>query len=125
MSSYVHHVPGRMRVKCASLKRNEAKAGSLREGLLNLEGVTRVEANTITGSLVIHYHRDITDTKQLTSFLDCKGGIHTQSIEGVPAHHNPVAGMTQVGGWLGKAVFGAVLEKVIERSALALVAAII
>jgi Heavy metal associated domain 2 len=50
-----HHVPGRMRVHVHGAKRNPTILTHLKTHISEADGVTRVEANRDTGSLVIHY----------------------------------------------------------------------
>lgn len=50
-----HHVPGRMRVRVHGAKRNPAILAGLKSRISEADGVTRVEANRDTGSLIIHY----------------------------------------------------------------------
>lgn len=53
MSRYIHHVPGRLRVKSTGLKRNEAEAARIVAHMQHLHGVASAEVNTVTGSLLI------------------------------------------------------------------------
>lgn len=54
---YLHHVPGRLRVRLALLRRNGPAVIALRARLLALEGVTSVSINPVTGSIIIYYDR--------------------------------------------------------------------
>ncbi len=50
-----HHVPGRMRIRVAGGKRHLKLLASVKESVAKAHGVTRVEINENTGSVVIHY----------------------------------------------------------------------
>jgi hypothetical protein len=50
-----HHVPGRMRIRVHGGKRNLHILDHVRKSLVEADGVTRIEANRDTGSLVVHY----------------------------------------------------------------------
>src|SRR5947209_6784574 len=50
-----HHVPGRMRIRVHGGKRNPRILDHVRQSLVGSDGVTRIEANRDTGSLVVHY----------------------------------------------------------------------
>ena len=55
----IHAIPGRMRLRIPSLKGNEDLARPLREHLSSIPGVAHVEANPVTGSvLVVHDGRE-------------------------------------------------------------------
>jgi hypothetical protein len=49
----IHSTPGRVRIRVASRHRDEAFFAQARTQLAQLEGVKRVEANALTGSVVI------------------------------------------------------------------------
>jgi hypothetical protein len=53
-----HHVPGRMRIRVHGAKRNPKLLDHLKSSIYETEGVTRVEANRDTGSLVVHYRHE-------------------------------------------------------------------
>jgi hypothetical protein len=51
-----HSVPGRIRVKLPSARRNTRALEELRSALIAMPHVRAVEINAITGSLTIHHH---------------------------------------------------------------------
>lgn len=53
--TYVHHVPGRLRVRSPLVKKNERQAFSAITWLRSLPGVYSADANTVTGSLTLRY----------------------------------------------------------------------
>jgi Heavy metal associated domain 2 len=53
----VHAIPGRVRVKIASLKENAALVRDVQGRLSGVQGIQRVEVNPITGSVLILYDR--------------------------------------------------------------------
>jgi hypothetical protein len=53
----VHAIPGRIRVKMARLKENPTLVREVQERLSAVQGIQRVEANPITGSVLILYER--------------------------------------------------------------------
>jgi len=55
MIHHVHHVPGRLRIRIPALKRNAEKARVLTKALSHVSGIQSVEANLLTGSLLVHY----------------------------------------------------------------------
>jgi copper chaperone CopZ len=62
MNPYLHHVPGRLRLKTRSLKNSEAKAAEIRALFAQLPGIKSIEINPVTGSMLVHY-----DTAGITS----------------------------------------------------------
>lgn len=147
MNHYIHHIPGRLRVKTPRLKRNEAEAVRVRVMLTGLEGLLSYEVKTLTGSLIIYYDPALTQGEAVLAFLSRHGFIGQEATAGLvssrskaimpsmptssataalktsePIVVNFGTGMAKA---FGKAVFGLALEKLVERSAVALVSAIL
>lgn len=132
MSHYVHHLPGRLRVKTSIIKRNEKEAARLRDLLTRLDGVRAHEVNLVTGSILITYDTDATDVQTILTFLKNHGYI--EGITVLDRHSDLVSKVSskvgsKMGSSMGKAfseaVFGFVVEKALERSAVALIGAIL
>jgi hypothetical protein len=98
-------------VRSASIKRNEDRARTARRALRTQPGVSRVETNPLTGSITIRYEVGKTSQAALMQFL-AKNGYLTP---GAPAA-SPDA--------LEK-LLTALAEKAVEKSLLALVAAVL
>ena len=76
MVRHLHHVPGRLRVRLASLKRNAPEAAPLHAELLSIQGVNSVSVNSITGSVIIQYNRNCFDPKVVWTTLQRLGYVH-------------------------------------------------
>lgn len=132
MSHYVHHLPGRLRVKTAIIKRNETEAARLRNLLAELDGVRAHEVNIVTGSILITYDIDTTDVQTILTFLKDQGYVKGMTVldhrQNLPAKVSSKVGSkigSNMGKAFGEAVFGFVVEKALERSAVALIGAIL
>jgi hypothetical protein len=123
MAHYLHHVPGRLRVRTPLLKRNPERARQAEALLQSMYGVSAVEANTVTGSIVVHYERDAVKPQTLLDTLALRGYYEPQTAQSADGQIHDLA--TRAGDVVGKAVFGFVIEKAVERSALALIATIL
>jgi hypothetical protein len=55
VNALVHALDGRLRIRIPAIKRNAEVAASLEQSLLRVKGVKGVRANTLTGSVLIHY----------------------------------------------------------------------
>jgi allophanate hydrolase subunit 1 len=119
MSRYIHHVPGRLRVKSPGLKRNEPEAARAVARMQQVHGVVCAEANTVTGSLLIHYDTQRVAAQTLLDTLRSLGHVHPEQADGV---HYQGPGLGQK---LSDAVVNKLVETVLERSATALVAALL
>jgi hypothetical protein len=67
---YIHHVPGRLRVRVPEVRRNPTAAASLEQVLQDTPGVRSVEARELTGSVVILYDRSRTNAIAVVRILD-------------------------------------------------------
>ena len=120
MSHYIHHVPGRLRVKFPTLKRNERHALQTKQHIDSVHGVLASEFNTVTGSLVIKYDTNLVGVHALLDSLRDLG--HVQPHHAVPATHSAGMNVTQK---ISDKVVNKLVETFIERSATALIAALI
>lgn len=73
MTHYVHHVPGRLRVRAAAVKGSEEKASAVKSLLQSTSGVRSAAANPLTGSITIHYDEQATDYLALVNLLNERG----------------------------------------------------
>ncbi len=117
MSHYIHHVPGRLRVRSGSFQCRSAVAEAVRKELLALGGVREVRINSRAGSITVHYDPEQLTRGRLLALLEEHGCIGARTRD-----HDAAA---RVGELFGKAFVGAVVNKAIERSALKLVSVLL
>lgn len=129
MSIYVHHVPGRLRVQSARLKGKPRAAVSARRRVAAEAGVHDARVNLVTGSITIVYDRYRTAPARLWQVLREQAlvagappgfdpGRATRLRLAAPRAANPADQLVEV-------LCGMLLDKLLERSALALVGALI
>lgn len=123
MSCYIHHVPGRLRIKSPHMKGNHSNAQTALALAQAVDGVTSAEVNALTGSIVIRF--DVATVKPISIIgaLE-RGGVIVQSAAR-PMSDEAAGVVNQFGQVLGKALVGALIERVIERSAIRFIAALI
>ena len=121
--SYLHHIPGRIRVRFPNVKRNPAKAAALEASLRSLPGVDRVHVNPLTGGALIHYRPSVIDGERLIARLR----EHGSSIPSVSSggHAKQESLLRPLERKVAKVVLQQVVEFAIERSVIALVAAVL
>lgn len=118
MSYYIHHVPGRLRIKTARLCRAECQA-KLNKMLGELPGIDSYRHNGKIGSVLIHYDILRLSADDILYHL-YKAGCLDSAIS---AHSAPSAGgdlVKQAGALFGNALFGTLLRKSVETSVLSL-----
>jgi hypothetical protein len=123
MSGYMHHVPGRLRFKLLQLKGQVRRAEEVEKAVRQMKGVRSIEANTVTGSLLIHY--DVTEVESYV-FLDGmkKTLLQFGAMNSSCSQLNASSCFTG-GGVVADKLVSALLDKLIERSAVAIVGALL
>jgi len=124
MSTYVHHIPGRLRVRLPAIKRNEAKAAVVRGLLEAVDGVHSVEIARLTGSVTVTYSPAAISGAALIETLRGAGYVNGDIALDRPQDYF-AAQADRLGDEIGKAAMGFVVEKLLERSAVAVIGAII
>jgi hypothetical protein len=122
VTQYIHHVPGRLRVKALAFKNNERQVAQAKQHLERIEGILEVEGSIVTGSMVIRYDANVVRSPQILASLRERGFVsehHPHSLGSQSAVSGPMAQA------LADKVVSKMVESVIERSAIALVAALI
>ena len=109
---YVHHVPGRLRLKADVLSRDSRRLARLCAVLGDLPGLRSVMANAVTGSVTIEYDSAVLSPTALNMALPSCG------IDLVGAE---TAGRSAS----SPQIVEKFLEWVLERAAIALIAAVI
>jgi hypothetical protein len=125
---YIHHVPGRLRLRIQRLKGDGPAAGTARDKAITIPGVLEARVSTVTGSLVIFYERKELTLAALWEAL-CERSLASGPL---PFLESVPVARAQVGRFFGAAgkslvelVTGAILDCLLRRSAAALVAALI
>ena len=123
MSYYLHHVPGRLRVRTPFIKGNEKRASEVQTLLGSIHGIRSTSVNTVTGSVVIHYDPRAVGPKIITEFLT-EAGYFDQSKATTNDEyiHNAAS---KAGQWAWKAVFGAFADIAMQGSPLSLITLLI
>lgn len=123
MSYYIHHIPGRLRVKTHLIKRNQNTAEEAQKKLGQVNGINSVLVNTITGSITISYDTDTLSPQLILNILKQMGYFDVSKAITNDQYIHTAA--SKAGQTLGKVLFGAVIEKVFEGSALSLISILI
>lgn len=121
MSHYIHDIPGRLRIRSAALRDRVASALDAQERLLDLDGVRHVRLNTRAGSLTVEYDPARLSRHDILASLDPIGCVPRTDTP--KASTGPLSG--KAGQLFGKALAGALVNKIAERSALKLVSVLL
>ncbi len=110
---YLHHIPGRIRVRSAAVKRNPARALAVARWLESLNGVETVNVNPLTGGILLYYNAGVADGEKLIAEMRRRNWIGARPRR--PSLERAVA----------KVVLKYALEAAVERSLFALAAAVL
>ncbi len=120
--SYVHHIPGRIRVRSEAVKNSLARARQLETRLRSMNGVRDVAINLTTGSVLIHYQAGAVSGERLIEEVSGRGSIRPAGVNRPTTARRAERTVAQV--VLTAAVkYGA--ELALERSVAALAAALL
>jgi hypothetical protein len=126
MHEYSHHLPGRLRLRFPQLKNRPTYAAQLTASIARIDGVVSVDANVITGGLLIFYDLERADSSGLWHALsatlvahDLSGQVNQQ----LPQPRAP--GASKMVDKVADKVVGSLVEKLVERSAVALIASLL
>jgi Heavy metal associated domain 2 len=131
MSHYVHHVPGRLRIKSQVFKNSDGNAAAVRRVLGDLVGVHATEINELTGSLLVRYDKSVLSSTKILALLVAHGVLsHLPDLEPRPAPKGVLIGFREHAirnliVALPRIIADVVIEKLLQRAALALVAAVV
>jgi copper chaperone CopZ len=117
MSHYIHHVPGRIRVRTKAFRCRSEKAQAAERQLKAMAGVRQVRVNPHAGSITVHYDTAALEQSDLLTALEQLGCLQAASRSDEVAR--------KMGEMFGKALVGAVVQKAVEQSARTLVGALI
>jgi hypothetical protein len=123
MRYYVHHTPGRLRIKIPHVKHRPYRARSVQDLLEGHGGLERVDVNAATGSVVIHYNPETISYDQIVNLLKYNDLFDESRVMSEQEYH--IRAGAKAGKALGKAAFGWAMSRVLEANGLSFLAAFI
>jgi hypothetical protein len=73
---YMHHVPGRLRLKAAEFRNKPSLLEAARRELMALRGVSSVSTNPLTGSILVEYDPLVSAPAALSEAIQERGFPH-------------------------------------------------
>lgn len=123
MGYYMHELPGRLRIKIPSLKRNPQEALRLQCLIEDISGVESTLTNAVTGSIVVKFDPSTVTSRQILDVLSREGCMDLGEL--IKGQQRPDPGLSRAGALASKALLGLAIEKAFEGSPLALLTAFI
>ena len=127
MDHYVHHVPGRLRVRVPSVKGNAGEASSLEKRIRSQRGVKDVQTNPLTGSVLVHYDPVITTVSTLSQIMLCSAAAEPlqRILPAAPFSSIGRQADQSIASRIAATIIGLMVEIAMERAAVALLAAVL
>lgn len=123
MEHYIHHVPGRLRIKNPEIKRNPVLGGEVRECIMSARGVEKVTVNPLTGSVLIEYDPKVVSQEILVTVLEeCE---YLDTTKAKTLNQSMHSGLSTFGERVGKVCLGMLVEQGLKRTGFSFLAALI
>jgi hypothetical protein len=123
MNYYVHHTPGRVRVRIPDIKGNPKRGKRVEKLFDNVEGIDEVTLNALTGSVVVHYDTDMMGSDAVLGIL--KENDYFDDTKAITNEEYIQTSVSKAGKSFSKVVFGWAVGKAIEDTGFAILAALI
>jgi hypothetical protein len=123
MTYYVHHTPGRLRVRIPDVKGNTSRAKRVEKLFENVEGIDNVTLNALTGSVVVNYDTDMMGSEAILKIL--KENNYFDDARMITNEEYIQSSVSKAGKTVSKALFGWAVGKAIEDTGFAIIAALI
>lgn len=118
MGQTVHHTPGRLRIKFSQLRHRPDLARQAESRISAIHGVRSAQVSTVTGSLLVRYDPRAAHPDQLFSSLDQM--CSQLGLFGMQAGCSQTTQLDPLSAKVAGKLMDMVVEKCVERSALAL-----
>ncbi len=127
MSCYMHHVPGRIRIKIPDIKGKPFYAQELEKKLKLISGVCIVNVNSLTGSVLAYYDENSTNACAIADAVSRETGVDLSMVAPQDKNLDEELSKTSlmVGEKIGKVALGIAIGQIFEGSALAMLASVI
>lgn len=123
MKHYIHHVPGRVRIKTPELKGNTILLQEVAGCFQGQEGIEGIETNPLTGSVVIVYDQQIMPVQHMANLLlECRYIDYTQAVD---LDKSMQRSFSQAGRYMGKIGLSLVADWALSGTRLSLVTALL
>jgi hypothetical protein len=118
MTEYLHHVPGRLRVRSKALRCDSAARGAALRRLRALEGVDSVRLNAKAASLTVYYDVEILDAERILDFLnaECLRAMPTQTARAAAMPSTPRPRHNQLTGEIARIALSVLVNKGVSYS---------
>lgn len=123
MQHYIHHIPGRLRIKNPLFKSNPRILQEAKHCFEGTEGITQVCTSELTGSILVQYDPEIIDQDHLIKvFQECEYFDVTQAVSLDQTLKNSLSSVGQYAGKVGLSLF---MDRALSGTGLSFITALI
>ena len=123
MSHYIHHIPGRLRIKNPVFKNNPAAGDEIRDCFSSAAGVHHIKVNALTGSVVVNYDPNQIDPDNLLQiFRDCE---YVDETRARTLDQKLDESMSMAGRFVGRACLGMFMDYTLKGTGFSFLAALV
>ena len=123
MKHYIHHIPGRLRIKNPLFKANPTILQEARNCFAGTEGIRKVSISELTGSILVEYDPQVIDEQRLiTVFQECE---YLDVTRAVTLDQAMKSSITRVGQYAGKVGLSLFMDRALSGTGLSFIAALI
>ncbi len=123
MEQYVHHIPGRLRIKIPAIRTEPGKCSDVKELLETMCDVHTVSTNPITGSVVVEYDEQGESGDQILDILTRHG--YFEAAKAVTHDQYFQFAATKAGKRVSKVLFSWVVGRALNGTPLSVLTALI
>lgn len=123
MKHYIHHVPGRVRMKNPDFKGNTTLLQEVASCFQGQEGIENIETNPLTGSVIIVYDQQIMPVLHMANLLQECTYIDHKHVIGLD--QSMQKSFSQAGRLMGKIGLSLVADWALSGTRLSLVTALL
>lgn len=125
MTAHTHHLPGRLRLRFSRLKQQRGLIEQIVTALRGVPGVASADGNAVTGGILIHYDTQAARYEPFWRDLELVLLAHHLEHDPRPLGRQPgtPGAVAELGQKVAAGVAKLLVDKLVERSAVALVAA--
>jgi hypothetical protein len=113
--TYVHSTPGRMRIRVPGRRGDEQFSRWMEQELGAAEGITRVSANPLTGSVLILFDPTSTDDRRILAELG-RMGLQSDLISSAEVREEPEPSLAEISGRVGTIVGKELVKAALSRA---------
>lgn len=122
MSDYIHHIPGRLRIRSKNFRCNSSSLNTVRFELSKLKGIASVRLNLKAGSMTVCYDTKIFSSDEILELMNsyqCVSVKHAKPVSNNLAVKQPALKSTKewnVTKEIGKIAFNVLVSKGVSYS---------